>query len=172
MSLFDSTNFERHGNTENDIHLDNIEDIQETVTQLTSAALKNIKIFTQDLEHNIYNDELIKQNLLKFTRDSRHAKIQILVSDLTESLHYGHRLIQLSQQLTSAMEIRNTPEDYQGTGIAFILIDQSSFVFKPDNSKQEAIYSSCKYRSNKLVDFFTPAWEQAQQNQHTRRLSI
>lgn len=173
MSLFDITNFERQGNTVNDIHLDNIDDIGKFVIQLSATALRTVKIFTPNLEREIYDNEYFRNNLLKFARGNRHAQIQILVNDLSSAIHNGHQLIRLAQQLPSAMQIKTTPEDYQDTSMAFILVDQSGFVFKPDRNAQNAIYNTdCKHRANKLLEFFTPAWEQAEQDPHSRQFRI
>ena len=172
MSLFNTKDFERQGNSENDIQLDNADDTREAIIQLSSTALRSIKIFTPDFEHDLYDNDELRKALLQFTRGNRHAQIQILVSDLSKAIHYGHRLIRLAQQLTSVMQIKNTPEDYQDTNIGFILIDQTSFIFKADASKQPAVQSECKNRANKLNEFFTPAWEHAQTDPQIRRILI
>ena len=172
MSIFDSSNFERQGNTENDALLKNNEEVHDAIITLASNALRTIKIFTPDLEHALYNNDEFRDALLAFSRGNRHAQIQILVTDSSMAIHHGHRLILLAQQLTSAMQIRNTPEDYQDTSISFILIDQQGFIFKPDSSVQTAIQSNCQFRSNKLNEFYTSAWDQAEQDPQTRRFSI
>lgn len=172
MSIIDFSNFERQGNIENDIQLNGAEEIRESVVDLSDNTLRSIKIFTPDLEHSIYNHDLVRECLISFTRGNRHAQIQILADDLTSAMHNGHRLIQLSQKLTSAMIIKSTPDDYKHNSISFILFDQTTFIFKPDASSHNAIQSNCKHRANKLLEFFTPAWEQAQQDIQTRRITI
>ncbi len=172
MSIFNTTSFVRQGNTENDIQLSSTDEISESVIHLSTTALRSIKIFTPDLEHKLYDNELFRQTLLSFCRGNRHAQIQILAADTSSAIHYGHQLIRLTQQLTSSMQIRNTPEEYQSTGISFLLIDRSSFIFKADSTKNTALESDCKHRTNRLVEFFTPAWEQAMQDPQTQRLRL
>ena len=172
MAAFDFTNFERKGNTENDIRLNSAEEISEAVIQATENTLRTIKIFTPDFEADIYNNDDFRKQLLTFTQGNRHAQMQILVNDISTALQSGHKLIGLAQQLSSIVTIKDTPADYQGTHISFILFDQAGFIFKPDATSQKAISSSCKNRSNKLHEFFTLGWNQAEQNSHTRRLSI
>lgn len=172
MSIFDISNFEREGNTQNDILLENNENICESINLLTDSALRSIKIFTPDLQRDLYDNDRFRDNLLKFVRGNRHAKIQILVNDSSFAIHQGHRLIRLAQQLTTAMQIRNTPEDYQETNMAFILIDHSDFIFKPNSSSTTALHTSCKHRGNKLNEFFTPAWEHAVLDPQIRQISL
>ncbi len=172
MGAFDFTNFERQGNIDNDIQLNGIDEIKTAILKKSADSLRSLKIYTPDLEHVYYSTEEFRQNLLGFTRGNRHAQIQILVDDLSKALEYGHLLIPLAQQLTSAMTIKNTPDDYLGTNISFIVFDQKEFIFKPDRHHQYAIASECSNRATKLLEFFTPAWEQAEPDVHARRLTI
>lgn len=172
MAAFDFTNFERKGNTENDIQLSSAKEISAAVIQATENTLRTIKIFTPDLEAEVYNNDGFRKQLLAFTQGNRHAQIQILVDDISNALQSGHKLIGLAQQLSSIVTIKDTPVDYQGTHISFVLFDQAGFIFKPDCTSYSAISSICKNRSNKLHQFFAFAWDQAEQNSHTRRLSI
>ena len=172
VAAFNFTNFERKGNIESDVQLNSAQEISATVNQATENSLRSIKIFTPDLESEIYSNDEFRKQLLAFTQGNRHAQIQILVDDISIALQYGHKLIGLAQQLASIVTIKDTPTDYQGTHISFILFDQAGFIFKPDSTSHSAVSSSCKNRSNRLHEFFTSAWEQAEQNSHTRRLSI
>jgi len=172
MANYDFTNFERQGNIENDIQLNSAQDIAEAVINNTENTLRTIKIFTPDLEHEIYNNNELRKAFLDFSRGNRHAQIQILVEDLTNALHNGHKLIGLAQQLSSIVTIKDISEDYQNTNISFVIFDQSRFIFKPDRTSHTAISSSCKNRSNRLLELFNSIWEQAENNIQTRRLNM
>jgi len=172
MASFDFTNFERKGSYENDIRLNSTDEISAAIINTTESAIRSIKIFTPDLEAELYNNDEFRKQLLNFTHKNRHAQIQILVDDITTALHNGHKLIGLAQQMSSIVTIKDTPVDFQGTGISFILFDQTSFIFKPDSKYQTAISSNCKNRADRVQEFFMLAWDQAEQNSHTRRLSI
>lgn len=162
MATFNSSNFERQGNTKNDIALNNQDAKRESILKLSNSALRSIKIFTPDLEPELYDNEKLRENLLAFVRGNRHAKIQILVTDTALATQKGHQLIRLAQQLTSSFQIRNTPEEYQQNNMSFLLIDQSSFFYKPSERTQPAIQSECKLRTSKLHEFFTLTWEQSE----------
>jgi len=172
MPVFDSTNFENKGNTDNDIHLNNAEDVCESIINLSSTALRNIKIFTPDLEQQLYNCDYFRKNILNFVRGNRHAQIQVLVSNSELAVKQGHQLIRLSQQLTSAITIKITPEEYQHPNISFMLIDQKYFIFKPNYAQPNALNSSCKFRADKLNDFFILSWEQAKKDPCTLNLHL
>ena len=161
MTVFDTAAFLRLGNMENDTQLNKTEDICNLVIELSKNTLRSIKIFTPDLEHTIYNHDAFRINILNLARGNRHAQIQILVTDSSPAIQRGHQLIHLAKNLTSTLHIRQTPEDYQYTNMSFILIDQSTFLFKPDLSAQTMLQSACKIRGQKLHDFFSSIWELA-----------
>ncbi len=172
MAIIDFTNFERQGKFENDLRLESADEITQAVLQQTADTLQTIKIFSHDLEKDIYNNDAFRAALLKLSQGNRHAAIQILVNDISTALHEGHKLINLAQQIPSALTIKDTPVDYQGLNVSFILFDKDRFIFKPDKSNNMAIQSDCKSRANKLTEFFNSAWEYAEQNPHSKRLSI
>lgn len=172
MAIIDFTNFERQGNIENDLRLESADEIRQAVLEQTENTLQSIKIFSHDLEKDIYNNDDFRATLLKFAQGNRHASVQLLVNDISVALHEGHKLIGLAQQISSIITIKDTPVDYQGVNIAFILFDKDRFIFKPDRNINIAIQSNCKSRASKLAEFFDSAWEFAEQNPHSRRLSI
>lgn len=172
MAIIDFTNFERQGNIENDIRLESADEITQAVLEQTANTLLTIKIFSHDLEKDIYNNDAFRTALLKLAQGNRQAAVQIMVNDISTALHEGHQLINLAQQASSVLTIKDTPADYQGLNVSFILFDKGRFIFKPDKNVNLAIQSSCKSRANKLTEFFNSAWEYAEQNPHSKRLSI
>lgn len=173
MSIFDFTEFERNGNVENDIHFTSNEEHIALLDKLSSQALRSIQIFTPDLESAIYSNQNLKNNLLNMARGNRHAQIQILVIDTSSAVRYGHLLLQLAQQLTSKIDIRMPTEEYQEQQLGFILVDKKGFILKPDTKVASGIYNvDCRHRGTRLSEFFSYAWEHAQPDPQTRRLSI
>ena len=172
MANYDFTNFERQGNIENDTQLGSLQETSEFVIKNTENTLRTIKLFTPDLEPEIYNNDKFRKAMLDFTRGNRHAQIQILTKDITNAFNNGHMLISLAQQLPSILIIKDIPKENQGTSNSFILFDQSNFIYKPDATSHEAISSSCKKRSERLNEFYTTIWEHAEQNGDTRQLRI
>ena len=172
MRLINTTNFEQQGNTENDVHLDSIDQTLKAVLNLTETALRSIKIFTPNLERELYNNDSFREVLLNFCRGNRHAQVQLLSADTSHGIQYGHQLIRLAKSITSSMQIRNTPEEYQEEKISFILIDKSSFIFKQDYTMQYAFKSDCKNRAIKLYEIFTTIWEQAEQDPQTKTINF
>ncbi|HED36163.1 MAG TPA: hypothetical protein ENJ08_18360 [Gammaproteobacteria bacterium] len=172
MSIFDSVNFEHQGNTDNDTQFENINDTREAILKLAGSALRSIKIFTPNLEPELYDTDNFRKALLDFSRGNRQAKIQVLATDTENAVHQGHQLIRLAQQSPSILQIKNTPEDYQALNFSFLSIDQSNFVFKRTDSSSTSLLSNCTHRTNRLLEFFTTVWEQSEKDPHTKQLLI
>jgi len=173
MSLFELSDFERTGKIEQDIHFTDLNGIREAINHITQQTLKTIQIFTPDLEATIYDNEEFTKNLLSVVRGNRHAQIQILTFETTSAINRGHALLRLAHELTSSIEIRIPAEEYQQTTITFLLADKKGFVFRSEAKEYNGIYNSdCKYRSQKLSEIFTAAWEHAEPDLQSRRLNI
>ncbi|MDH5767325.1 MAG: hypothetical protein OEZ38_15020 [Gammaproteobacteria bacterium] len=172
MSLFELSDFERTGNIDLDVHFTELDSARRSVNQLAKQALKTIQIFTPDLEYDIYTGNFCDK-LLAMARGNRHAKIQILAFESTSAVSRGHPLIRLAHELTSVIEIRIPAEEYQQTNIAFMVADRSGFVFRRDSKEFDGILNpDCKYRAGKLAEIFMSAWEHAEIDPQSRRLSI
>jgi len=159
MSLFNIKDFERQNNSETDVYLNNNEEIRENIIKISTNALKSIKIFTPDLEPTLYDNALFRENLIQLVQGNRHAQVQILVSDMSLSIQQGHQLLRLAQKLTTSIKIKISSEEYSEINCSFILVDQTHFVFKRENSRQHAVQANSRNRADKLLEFFDPAWE-------------
>lgn len=159
MTLFNAADFERQCNSDTDALLNSNEEIQKAIIKLSENALKNIKIFTPDLERALYDNDLFRAHLIHFIQGNRHAQVQILATDISLALQQGHQLLRLAQNLTTAIKIKIIPEEYSDINCSFVLVDQTHFIFKRACSQQTAIQADSKIRANKLLEFFDPAWE-------------
>ncbi|MFK5892207.1 MAG: hypothetical protein QM504_03185 [Pseudomonadota bacterium] len=171
MSILNIENFKTRGNTKNDFYPKSHKEIQASILELTKHTLRTIKIFTPNLDHKIYNNEDIKSELLKFCRSNRHAQIQILVTDLSHAIKYGHRLVRLTQQIPSHVQIRQIPEEYTDNNLSYVTGDISQFIFnkKPEKSY---LHSMCVNRTKSLYEHFVSIWEKSEQNPQTKTLNI
>ena len=165
--------FMRFGNTDDDQFIESLTELNTAIRDNIENTLRTIHIFTPDMERTLYDSEEFSRLLLNFARGNRHANIQILAQDLDNAIEFGHALIRLSQQLTSYIEIR-TPEDNTITQThAFILFDNSGFVFRSDFRKYSGLTNSkCKHRNERLKEVFELAWFQARVEPRIKRLSI
>lgn len=162
----------RFGNTELDQPLHSITHLHTAILEATSNTLRSIRINTPNLESDLYDHDAFISTLTGFVRGNRHASIQILVQNSREAIHRGHGLIRLAQRLTSTIEIRKPTSEENFNNSSFIIFDNSGFIFRNSGAHTGIYNNQCKHRAAKLLEMFTPNWEQAEQDTETRRLNI
>lgn len=162
----------RHGNTDQDQVLDTLPAIQATLLEATGNTLRSIRINTPNLETELYDYDPFISALTGFVRGNRHASIQILVQNSDDAIKRGHGLIRLAQRLTSSIEIRTPASEEHFTQASFIIFDNAGFLYRNIGDRTAVYNQQCKQRAGKLLEIFTPAWEQAEQDIETRRLSL
>jgi hypothetical protein len=91
---------------------------------------------------------------------SRFSHIRILLQDNTLVVQKGHRLVELSQRLSTAIEIRKPGEEYMEYKENFILVDEVGYLHRKlaDDPQGTACYND-RYSTNKMQTIFDQAWE-------------
>ncbi len=173
MSVFSLSDFERQGNIENDIQFSGLPELKSCILELSSECLRSVRLFTPDLETDVYSDPAFVERLVSLCRGNRHASIQIMVCDLSPAIQRGHLLLNLAQTLTSSIEIRVPSDEYRDTGLSFMVLDNKAFVYRPDTKYMAGIANAdCKFRAAMLSEIFQNGWEHAEQDPQTRNLKI
>lgn len=150
------------------------QDCIEAVDQLIVQAERHVALFTQQLEPDLYNNDLVCDHLAKIARTNRLASIRIIAKDTRTVLSQGHCLINLAQRLSSFIQIRNpaTPE-LQRFSESWLLVDQSGFcrINNPDRF-EGTLFSNDRLQVKDQMEFFDNAWENSQPDPNIRRLNI
>ena len=90
---------------------------------------------------------------------SHHGRIRILVKDSSYAVKYGHRLIPLSQRLTSFIEIRKVAEDYKDYNEAFLIADEVGYVHRRHADRFEGVARfKAAMEARELLTFFNEVW--------------
>jgi len=160
------------GEIQTSIELDSSASQREAAVALVSQAQRSVDIFTRDLDKKIYDN----RNFLDAVQNlvvNQHGLIRILVKDSGNAVKYGHRLIALSQRLTSFIEIRKVVEDYREYNEAFLIADETGFVHRKHADRFEGIarFNAAKEAMNLLV-FFNEVWRHSAPDPNLRRIYL
>ncbi len=162
------------GNNSLTINLDGKALCRETIASLISQATKSIAIFSQKLEYSLYHQPVICQAIKTLVRKNKNARIRIICKDSRAATQHGHCFINLAQNLSSFIEIRqpNTQEINQFQA-SWLMIDDVAYC----HIKNVERFLGTACFNNRLVvkeslDFFNHAWENSEIDQQTRRLSL
>ncbi len=160
------------GETIQPISLNGSEEQRDAVVAMMTQARRSVDIFSRDLDKKIY-DSLIFLDTLQNLVVAHRGKIRILVKDSGKAVKYGHRLISLSQRLTSFIEIRKVAEDFKEYNEAFFVADNTGLVHRRHDDRFEGIarFNAAKAASE-LLAFFNEVWRNSAPDLDLQRIYL
>jgi len=145
----------------------------DAMVKLASSAQDDIVIVSRNLDPTIFNKEDFVQNATEFIRRNKSASLRILVHDTSALIKNNHRVLNLSQRVSSKIEIRTICDEYSQYNQAFLVADTMGYIV---NSKSDLYDAEVNFndvdKSKELMDKFTSIWEQCIQDTGIRRLCI
>jgi len=161
------------GITSGDIALHTIEQNRTTALAMAQQARRSIQIATRDMDALLYDNAPFSDALSALAR--RHAKchIDILVWDSLAAVKQGHRLIALSQRLSSNVQIRKVSDEHAKYTEAFLIADGVGYMSRNLAERYEGVASfHAPLKARTLSQLFTTLWEKATPDPQLRRLHI
>jgi len=154
------------------IELNDSDTQRQAATALTIQARRSVDIFTRDLDKKLYDNRDFLDGLQNLAVNNR-GLIRILVKDSDRAVKYGHRLIALSQRLTSFIEIRKVADDFKEYNEAFLVADEIGYVHRKHADRFEGIarFNAAKEAVNLLV-FFNEVWRHSAPDPNLRRIYL
>jgi len=156
------------------IILQSPQDYRESAVELISKGRRILRLFSPDLEHDIYDNDDITQAVLNLARVSRNSEIRILIRDTQPAVKRGHRLLDLSRRLTSIIDIRKFSIDSNELPPHVLLIDNAGVMIRADGEIQDIGFVSFEDRglNNTLALVFDELWHRSQSDFDLRGLTI
>ncbi|MGB3620507.1 hypothetical protein FT643_00475 [Ketobacter sp. MCCC 1A13808] len=161
------------GESTGTILLETVEDFRCATASMAAQGKRCIKLFTQELDHDLYDNDLFLQAVSAACRTQRNCTLSILLKDANKTAKFGHRLAELQKRIPSLVEIRSLPREHQDMNNEYLIVDDIAMV------KRFALghmRGHCEFRSiPDAVKFgrqFSEIWEKSLPCQELRRLSI
>lgn len=140
---------------------------------MASQARSTLDIFTRDLEPLIYDTREFISALTQLAMHSKYSKIRILIQDPSRCIHEGHRLLELSQRLSSYIELRKPGYDYKDFNEAFMIADNTGLLHKRQADRYEGVVNfNTPLEAGEKTKFFTDVWETAEIDPNLRRIYL
>lgn len=163
------------GKTNEDISIDSADENREMISALIEQAKHSINIFSQDLDDNLYDNLALKDHMTSFASNVGNPEVHILAQDLSHAIRNSHRIVRLSQTLSSFIFIREPCDVFKSEKIEFITVDDAGVFYRVNgehgNYHAEVNFNSAA-RAMELNHFFTQIWEQSEADPDTRELII
>jgi len=161
------------GESSGTLLLESAEDFRAAINQMASQTVRSIKIFTQELDHELYDQVGFLKVASEVCRQRKNCTISILLKNPDKAVRFGHRLVELQKRLPSSIEIRSIPAEYEENTDEFFIVDDIAMV------KRFALgymRGHCEFRSVpdavKNARLFNEIWERSTPCQELRRLSL
>ena len=155
------------------IKLETLDDFNAVDLSMVNQATRAIRIFTQDLDHPLYDTDEFVDSIAEVARKHRYTLIQILVIDSSKAVKLGHRLVELAKRLPSSVFIRKVHPDYANNSESFILVDNKGLIRRP---KADTLLGTAEFRANPSAQtkerYFMDVWEKSSEDPSLRRLSL
>jgi predicted GNAT family N-acyltransferase len=155
----------------------NVESLDQALAEslrLVGEARREFCIYTRHLDADLFDTEPMLEALKKLAIARRGASIRILVQQPRIASQRGHRLIALTQRLSSVFSVR-TPtqdEDLQYAS-AFLLNDARGYYFRTLGNRYDGeALNYAPGRHAQLMEYFNQVWERSETSDELRQLAI
>lgn len=161
------------GESTGTITLDGREDFRAALDNMAQQAKHSVKIFTQELDHELYDDTEFIKVASDIGRNRKHCELQVLIKDANKASKIGHRLVELHRRLPSSILIRQLPRDYLEETDEYMLVDDMGLVKRYTIGYMQGC---CEFKSipeaQKKARFFDSVWQRSEPCQDLRRLNL
>lgn len=140
---------------------------------LVKQAKKQVLIYSYDLDASVYDYEALVAALSHLGTKSRLANIKVLINNSDRIVQYGHRLVTLSQRISSHFTIRKFIADAGTVSQFFLTVDQCGFLYR--NNIETYSGKACFNSKSRVKIFnhtFYETWDRSETDPELRRLYL
>lgn len=153
--------------------LNDLEGFRSAFIELAEESRRELFIFSEQLAHPLYHHREVAEALSAFARSSRFAAVRILVRDTEPMLRRFHRLRELTQRLSSRIELRRIHATVDTPDWEFVVADSRRVLFCDDRQQWRGVYRpDDPARAARLGEAFRQDWPFAATDPNLRRLRL
>lgn len=146
---------------------------REIALAMAEQARRSLCILTHDLEHAVYNTADLAEAVRALVTRSRHCSVRILVQDAAAVIHRTHRLVDLSQRLSSSIHIRRPHEEHRRIGRTFLVADGTGYLRRTQPHRYEGrAHFNDPAEARELSRLFEVLWERSAPDPELQRLYL
>lgn len=136
-------------------------------------ARRELMLMSPNLDRSVFEREAFASALSTLVRETRRARIRILVRDVRSIVERGHRLLALSRRLPSAIEMRRLAEHPNWNNDTVVLRDRSAVLSYPGSDGATGSYRPGEPgRAETELTRFEELWRASVVDPELRSLSI
>ena len=143
------------------------------IRAMTEQSLRHLRIYTPNLESELYDNSDFASAVSQLARSSRFAEIRILIEDTRLIIARGHALLELHRRLPSSVTIRKLTMDIHGLEQPFLIADESGVLLRPDDGEGPSFANFCdRVTAKSLIEIFDQLWDRSYPDPELRSLSM
>lgn len=136
-------------------------------------ARRSVRLFSPRLESALLAGSELSETLGRFARHDRGTEVRILVIDAQSLAMRGHRLLELSRRLPSAVSMRQASLDSDKELPECVLIDRHCVLEMPSWPREGLVVGNANPRHNRtLTETFDAIWQRSHTPVGLRQLSL
>ena len=153
--------------------VDTSEAVSRACVALISQASREVVIMTRDLDPKVFDNSDVILALREFLLSSRRVRLRILVKQPETVARRGHRLLELTQRLTSFAEIRVPAAEFSNHNTAYVVVDGLGIVYRGFADRYDASVSfNDRNLAREKLREFDDMWETSVEATSLRRISL
>jgi predicted GNAT family N-acyltransferase len=144
------------------------------VATLAKQTRREMRLLSPDLEPILYDQEPFLEQVSRLAIDRRgRLPVRILLIDAEPVLRRGHRLVELSRKLSSAIQIRAVPEEFTAQCDYFLLTDERGYCLRRYAAPRTMLLDFNDAAAvRRMQRDFDKIWEQGAVHTDLRRLHL
>lgn len=156
------------------IHVTEQREAAETVAALLQSARHRIDVLSPRLDPLLYDQPDCLEALRNIVVEARrHARARFLVADVSAVISRGHRMIELSRQLSTYIEIRRLSADDRDDETGLLIVDNESYLhWEPGAGYQGTGRWHSRGTCRRHAQWFQECWDRSEPDPSLRRLHL
>lgn len=146
-----------------------IKNLAEAALELVAQADRHLRIISSSLDRDCFEQTELVDAISRLARKSRFSEIKILVCNSDDLLGRSHRLVQLQQRLSTAIELRMVNDSCEDVNNNFIIADSLGVICQ-SMREPELIWGNYNNRpiAEDFDNQFDRLWNQAKTDPNLR----
>lgn len=161
------------GRTDDMVNIESREENRSATIKMAHQFKQSMEIISRELDSSIYDDPEFLDAVKKTIFENQRTKIRIIILNPQIVTKHGHRLVTLTMDLTTFIEIRKPGIEHSGFNEAMLLADGCGYIHRKKSNRFEGSVNfndrrTCKY----LLDHFNEIWSKSTMDHNFRKLQI
>lgn len=163
----------RLGESDTVLRLDGPDQFAQATLALVAQARRELCIVSPDLEPERFNNADFASALTRLARRSRWSDIRILIADPTVAVRWGHKVVTLSQRLTSTIRIRQLDDEDIDARETWMLADDICLLRRDDPGVLKgSLVARAIPHGPRAAEKFAEWWERSREIADFRQLHL